>query len=677
MLRNMEKNHSNLKIINYGDNKFYNEFVDVANDEVIAGVNTCGSFFIEKELEVLSATYDLMTRVRNLKVDNKEELYDLTEDFRKTTADLMDLIQFVETNREILKHILEKIDKQTKAFENINMKTFFSKHYNREESTLKHFLEHPGLLRVYFQVKYIYTVLVKTSGVEGYAGGKNGRGVRRGQSLKEMGPEDVNMFDEKGENHENGVTRGKAVDLDLEISRNIKRIQAYLAIQSNFFSVHSEDVFKQLSLEVNDYCNIDNLHDKAKDNYNNRGLTKDEFIEIELEYENKDEKVDTSGLNPCYSMVDLWLVLIHTFLYIMPYYGLALTSSTYATALNLQATLSGILQAATPIAAILGGFLFNYITWSNRYRGPYFFSLSLMFIGMVLYYIPYTLREDNKTLGIILLVIGRMSFGIGGSRLMTRKYLALNVAIWAQSRYSTIFVAISALAMCLGPGLAAVLIYAGDVDFGPTDAYEGNIMAFMFIFVYAGLLITFIFFFDGYDKKLDQKASRLEFGDTFLNLNQNEFEMSTLQGMKNKDNVGRNRKFKVSHLPRVRNTSQLSNSNLDAFKNTHKQNNIPVLKAYFPNGMTVYTIIIFTIFKSKLISDPGSFLHRTAPGLQAVLRSRRPVGRILPLFIDLLRHPNCPTRSIPGQEDARSSYPHHRYRHLHHRYRAQDQLRIR
>lgn len=618
----MEKHHSNLKIINYGDNTFYNEFIDIANEEVISGVNKCGSFFIEKELEILSATYDLMNGIRDLRMDNKEDLYEITENFCKTTGDLMDLIQFVETNREILKHVLEKIDKQTKAFENINMKTFFVKHYNREDSTLKHFLEHPGLLRVYFQVKYIYTVLVKNANLEGYAGSKNGKGSRKqGQNLKEMGPEDVNMFDEKDENLEREeVTKVKkvALDYDLEISRNIKRIQAYLAIQSNFFSVHSEDVFKQLSLNVDDYCNIDNLHDKAKENYNNRQLTKDEFIEIELEYEKKDEQ-PTTGLSPCYSMVDLWLVLIHTFLYIMPYYGLALTSSTYATALDLQTTISGILQAATPIAAILGGFLFNYITWSNRYRGPYFLSLSLMFIGMVLYYIPYTLRNDNKTLGIILLVIGRMAFGIGGSRLMTRKYLAINVAIWAQSRYSTIFVAISALAMCFGPGIAAVLIWAGDVDMGPTDAYEGNIMAFMFIFVYSGLLIIFIFVFDGYDKKLDQKASRLEFGDTFLNLNQNEFELSTLHGMKSKDNVGRNRKFKISHLPKVKNTSQLSNSNLDAFKNTQQRKNIPVLKAFFPNGMTVYTIVIFTIFKSKLISDSRSFLYRITTSLKRIL----------------------------------------------------------
>lgn len=622
MLRNMEKHHSNLKIINYGDNKFYNEFIDIANEEVIGGVNKCGSFFIEKELEILSATYDLMNGVRDLRVDNKEDLYEITENFCKTTGDLMDLIQFVETNREILKHVLEKIDKQTKAFENINMKTFFVKHYNREDSTLKHFLEHPGLLRVYFQVKYIYTVLVKNANLEGYAGSKNGRSNgKHGQSLKEMGPEDVNMFDEKDENLErDGVTKVKrvALDYDLEISRNIKRIQAYLAIQSNFFSVHSEDVFKQLSLNVDDYCNIDNLHDKAKENYNNRQLTKDEFIEIELEYEKKDEQ-PTSGLSPCYSMLDLWLVLIHTCLYIMPYYGLALTASTYATALELQSSLSGILQAATPVAAILGGFLFNHITRLNRYRGPYFLSLSLMFIGMVLYYIPYTLREDNKALGIVLLVIGRMSFGIGGSRLMTRKYLAINVAIWAQSYYSTIFVAISALAMCFGPGIAAVLIWAGDVDMGPTDAYEGNIMAFMFIFVYAGLLILFIFVFDGYDKKLDQKTSRLEFGDTFLNLNQNEFELSTLHGMKSKDNVGRNRKFKISHLPKVRNTSQLSNSNLDAFRNTQQRKNIPVLKAFFPNGMTVYTIIIFTLFKSKLISDSRSFLYRITTSLKRIL----------------------------------------------------------
>ena len=660
----MEKDHSNLKVINYGDNKFYNEFINSADKELMAGIERCGGFYIEEELKVLESTYEIMQEIQNLDKEDKAHLHEITDKFRNTAADVMDLIQFVELNREILKHLLEKIDKQTQAFENVNMKTFFIEAYKKKDSTLKHLLEHPGLLRVYFQIKYLYDKLVNETGYKGFAGSGNKKD-KNGKSLKEMDINDINKFDENDEEMNFANGKGGFKDHETEIKRNIKRIQAYLSIQSSFFQVHSEDVFKQIGLSVNDYCNIDKLRDKAEQNYNNKKLTKEEFIALELEYEKKDE--EEQKLKPCYSMIDLWLVLIHTCLYVMPYYGLALTSSTYATALALPATLSGILQAATPVAAILGGFFFNHITRHNKYRGPYFVSLSLMFIGMILYYIPYAMRNSNQAVGIVLLIIGRMSFGIGGSRLMTRKYLAINVEIWAQSTYSTIFVGLSACAMSVGPGIAAILLFANNADLGITETFGGNIMAFMFIFVYGACLIIFFFVFQGYDKKLDNVATRLELNDHFLNVHENEFEQSTLQGMRNKDAVGKNRRFKVSHLPKVSGKyPELSSSNLHAFKN-ERNNKVPLLKAYFPNGMTVYTVVIFTVFKSWLISDPRSLFHRSSSSVKTVLQPRCSMGRVLLTDLDCLCDSYCVVRSLVGQENGRQIHFDNRNINLHSR----------
>lgn len=115
------------------------------------------------------------------------------------------------------------------------------------------------------------------------------------------------------------------------------------------------------------------------------------------------------------------------------YYGLASTSAGYTKSLKIDAGLSGVIQAATPIAAICGGFIFNYLTKANKYRKIYFLSLSFLIFGNFFYFIAETVAYEtgNELGGLIILVIGRMTFGIGGSRLVTRKFLAINVDVWA------------------------------------------------------------------------------------------------------------------------------------------------------------------------------------------------------------------------------------------------------
>lgn len=65
----------------------------------------------------------------------------------------MKLILFVETNVTTLNHLLTVIDRHTLVFENHNFQHFFKKMYSKRSSTLRRLIEHPGLLRAYFQLK--------------------------------------------------------------------------------------------------------------------------------------------------------------------------------------------------------------------------------------------------------------------------------------------------------------------------------------------------------------------------------------------------------------------------------------------------------------------------------------------------------------------------------------------
>ena len=543
---------------------------------------------------MLAKEYDLFQAIKRCDSADELRLTELAKMLKENVAELMRLILFVETNTTILNHILTKIDKHTLAFENPNFHKFFKLHYTQEKSILKRFLEHPGLLRAYFQMKHSARKLEEkvTQKPEGYV---------VTDKIQELLPDVINNFEVMEDNPVKkmpSMNDKEEEPLVNEVSKQTTRrylsvAKSLLTLQTNFFQQTSENVFDKFGITLTDYCNIPELEAKAEKNYNNEMLTKDEFINTELEY-NENEKKEIKK-KPCYSMFDLFLVFLHTFAFITAYYGLALTSYIYSEDLGIKKSLSGVLQAATPMAAVIFGFFMNYITLNNRYRGPYFIALFLLLAGMILYYIAHTFNDD-KTVGLIILIVGRTLFGMGGSRLMTRKFIAINVEMWAQSTYSTLLVSISAFGICFGPGISAVLQFANEADLGATDLFDANIMAFMFIFVFAILIILFFFFFKGYDKTSDENMRRIEFTDSILEFNASHAYTVSNRNLFERKEFYKTPNFKVSNFDRQAVNSHLSASNLTAFKHMRNQK-VPILKAFFPNAATIVISLIFLIIK--------------------------------------------------------------------------------
>ncbi len=312
-----------------------------------------------------------------------------------------------------------------------------------------------------------------------------------------------------------------------------------------------------------------------------------------MEYNINDET--DSSKKVCYNMLDLWLVLLHTTLYFVNFYGFAMTAGSYTKSINIDEGISGILQAATPIAALLGGFLFNYITRHNTYLWQYYFALSLLITGNLLYYLAETAKAS--TIGaVILLLLGRMLFGIGGSRLMTRKFLAINVQVWAQSKYSAIFVMVSSLGQTCGPGLSSILIYVPPRWIGPTYLAEFNILAFVFIFIWTFIFLIFVIFFKGSDKKESAKNLEDIEKEELLYNQENYFleenELRNISKHSKKLDSYKNQSFKISALPRIH-ENKITTSKTNSFSKKF----VPFFKAYFPNSITVFSLFCFMIIK--------------------------------------------------------------------------------
>ena len=132
-------------------------------------------------------------------------------------------------------------------------------------------------------------------------------------------------------------------------------------------------------------------------------------------------------------MIDLYLVLIYAFFYIMDSYGLSLTAQDYTDSLGIDSSLNGYIQAAQPLFGVIGQTYLNYCTRDNKYRKTAIAVNIIFILGNVFYSLAENAKFYHKYLGVAFLVIGRGLMGIGGARLVSRKFLSINVLTWAQT----------------------------------------------------------------------------------------------------------------------------------------------------------------------------------------------------------------------------------------------------
>ena len=595
---------------------------------------------------MLSNIYDVMQIIKASKQSNLNETLEISEQLREISDYILNVINFIQLNRLALKQTLTNIDQEFSAFESNIFLEFFQEYYNQKNSHLKHFMEHPGTLRATFQLKYLEKIVEKglntTIKQESFV---------LPRSKVKKAPKNLNkkpnvvidkrmMFSHKNEMDELSAFKAQPVmvdpmgfqtnDIEMQefqgsyeetdvnsvlekVKINLQKVRDVTEIQSHFFETHENNMFKFLKIKVNDYYEVPVLEERAFINYANQKLSKEEFIYVALKYDTKKEK---AGVPVCYSGFDLFLVYLHTFLYIMNYYGMAQTSPDYSDALNLEKSFSGILQAATPGAALLFGFFINCIT-KTKYKCPYILCLFFLFCGNFMYFIADSLIVEDENLAIGILVAGRVLFGCGGSRLMTRKFIAINIPSQYQSGYSNLLVGLSALAITLGPGLSSCLEYIDNttleidgLDF-VFEIKKYNILALGFFGLWFLLFFVFLCCFKGYDVSVEKNLEKMQENERmlqkrFLSLNQYYKGLEDQSIYENLELVNKNQEnFLVSGLVvnPVSNVSQQNYANPEGYKIVVPDNikkgktSKPSFRVTFPNGMTWYSLWCFFIFK--------------------------------------------------------------------------------
>ena len=274
--------------------------------------------------------------------------------------------------------------------------------------------------------------------------------------------------------------------------------KVYLKKMKLFFNPKLEESFFEEGLLVKSFgteknMNFDNLFirliNKAIDPQNIMVTIQD----TERQKINNQNSISKSDPNPnpsektkaCYSMLDLILVLIHTYAYMEFYYGIMPSSREQATALGMSSSTTGVLNAFTPIGAGLSCFQYNWHSEKGYTRG-YIVSWIFLSVGCTLIALAQTFNS------VVVLTLGRLCFGYGGGRALTRKFVALMVIAQKRTFWSAMLVATTCMAITTGPGLNSILSYAPEGDWGPFVFMKYNIYAWITIPVY---LITLTVFF--------------------------------------------------------------------------------------------------------------------------------------------------------------------------------------
>jgi len=203
--------------------------------------------------------------------------------------------------------------------------------------------------------------------------------------------------------------------------------------------------------------------------------------EAEGEYEAQ------SNLEEEEDKISEYMNLASTFFYLANYNICLPTSGEYAVHLGLRPSVSGVIVAMTPIAALISAVVYSY--WSNfSFKSPLMCSTLLLVIGNLL----YGLAWDSEITSLIL--IGRFVTGLGGCRAVNRRYIADNISVENRTKASAAFVAAGALGMACGPLMASFFSGMNTFLFGVTLNEMTSPAFFMaFVWVLYGVVLALLF----------------------------------------------------------------------------------------------------------------------------------------------------------------------------------------
>lgn len=204
----------------------------------------------------------------------------------------------------------------------------------------------------------------------------------------------------------------------------------------------------------------------------------------------------------------VFLSVLSSFIHLTNFYILTLTAKDFSLYVGMDEGFSGILSAANWASAVVFTFVYSY--WSNyQYKLPTFICALFVVLGDLTYFLAYPLKSP------ILLLAGRLLIGVGGARVINRRYIATYVKPRARTAWNSAYVAGSIIGRGLGPFISSWLL---TVDFHIYGIHINSftsaplLMALVWSFYSLAVLVLFKepeIKKKGENKEIDDKKSNL------------------------------------------------------------------------------------------------------------------------------------------------------------------------
>ncbi len=202
---------------------------------------------------------------------------------------------------------------------------------------------------------------------------------------------------------------------------------------------------------------------------------------------------------------NIWLTLIHTFLFTMNGFIVQPSNPGYLERLGANVFLTGVVISMTPLAAIFSTFFYSNLV-NSGYKYSYLISICCLILGNFLY------SFADFCNSVILMACGRIFVGLGGARVVHRRYLIEQVPDRLIMHYSLQYVVMICLGMAAGPGTALILFSLPEVSYFNLNfnayTYPGWVLLFMWI-------VFTIIFFNLFEEHPSIKSDLNEFCDDY------------------------------------------------------------------------------------------------------------------------------------------------------------------
>jgi hypothetical protein len=351
--------------------------------------------------------------------------------------DILELSDFINLNLTAIRKILKKFDKQFNLKSN-PVALYYLKHKLKDSSSnLVYILQ----FKIIDESSAIIDRLCKTlkevfEEPKKESQSSNSSDIEHMLSeplLKEINISDVSLLSRGG----NAKTFKKIIEEKFnkirELNEKIDESNNLLRSNANFWNLNNY----KTEIEA----------DKL-DEYKNFMV---EYIEEENILENLIPQVDSnlSLKNEKIYFLNVWLTLIHTFLFTMNGFIVHPSNPGYLKKLDSSPFLTGVIISLTPLAAIISTFVYSSLI-NSGYKNSYFISVFCLIFGNFL----YSFADYSKS--VIIMGVGRIFVGLGGARVVNRRYLIEQIPNRLIMHYSLLYVVMICIGMATGPGLAMI-----------------------------------------------------------------------------------------------------------------------------------------------------------------------------------------------------------------------------